>query len=165
MNTETTPEPARTAIELCERAFQALPSGRRFNLHWSIAPRFTSGSPAMLSLGEVARVAIQEQEAHANCLTGVFGEELKAKAERPDPLANIAYGRWEKGGKVFRYDLLTGKTFEEPKRLEWSERERVRWLRNLRATHERSGARLCDSLSKELAALEHRLELHRETVS
>lgn len=157
MNNETITALPPTEAALCELAYQHAGRGA----HWHIEPRFTGGSPAMISLGEVAHVAVQEFEARERCATGVFGEELKAKAEQPDALKGIAYGRWEKGKKVFRFDLLTGETFEEPKRLTWDERERLLFLRHYKTL---AKLEMRPSWTAELDALEYRARIHREEV-
>lgn len=159
MNTETIPAP--TPIAICEAAYRHT-AGKR--PRWHIEPRFTGGSPAMISLGEVARVASQEFEARERCLTGVFGEELKAKAEAPDALKGIAYGRWEKGNKVFRFDLLTLETFEEPKRLTWDERTRLIELRDYAKRSAGFRLPMPGNMADELKALEYRARIHREEV-
>jgi hypothetical protein len=146
---------------LCELAYQ---NTRGKRPHWHIEPRFTGGSPAMISLGEVAHVAAQEAEARERCATGVMGAELKAKAEQPDALKGIAYGRWEKGNKVFRFDLLTGETFEEPKRLTWDERSRLLCLREWKAHYVKIGQPMREVSEAELSALEYRAKIHREVI-
>lgn len=128
------------------------------NAFFNLVPRYTCGSPAMVDLGEACRVADHERDAYENNRTGVFGEELKAKAEAKG-LHGIAYARWEKGGKVWRLDLLTGKEEIELPRLSWDEKERVKDLRN-----RKQFLGLNTSHTTELSALEKRLEIHRETV-
>lgn len=149
------------AETLCELAYQNTKGKRPF---WHIEPRHTGGSPAMISLGEVARVAVEEIEARARNATGVFGAELKAKADQPDALKGIAYGRYERGGKVWRFDLLTGETFEEPKRLTWNERSRLLCLREWKEHYVKIGRPMRDADEAELTALEHRARIHREEV-
>lgn len=143
MNKLQLPLPAEILDRIPRKAF--------FNL----VPRYTSGSPAMVDLGEACRVADHEKEAHANHLSGVFGDECRRMAETKG-LHGIAYARWEKGGKVWRLDLLTGREEIELPRLNWNERERIRELRQFAPDATRKA---------ELAALEHRLEIHRETVT
>jgi hypothetical protein len=124
-----------------------------------LVPRYTSGSPAMVDIREACHVADGERKAYVNNLTGVFGDELKSLALTKG-LGGIAYARWERGNKVFRLDLLTGIESIEPPRLTWEDCDRVRELRGYRDHFP-----LDRDKRIELDALEHRLEIHRDTVS
>ncbi len=132
------------------------------NAFFHIEPRYTSGSPAMISMLEVLRIAVQEFEAHARCLTGVYGDELKTLAETKG-LKYIAYARWEKGSKVWRLDLLTNEIYEEPKQLTWTDRERLIELRGYLIHHKKIGESF--RWQTELDALEFRAMIHRETIT
>ena len=132
-------------------------AGRRAFFH--IHPRYTGGSGAMVNLGVCAHAAAEEEEFYHIALTGVWGEEKKKLAETKG-LAGIAYARWEKGRKVWRLDLLTGAIFEEPKRLEWRDLERLKDLDN-RKQH----VGLAPDLDRELTGLLHRAEIHRQTLN
>lgn len=142
------------SADILARANQA--PGKAF---YHLVPRYSSGSPAMVDLGEAVRVADHEQEAYFNCLTGVFGNDLQVMAKSKG-LSGIAYARWEKGNKVYRLDLLTGIESIEPPRLTSKECDRVRDLRN-----ERKHLSLTPLKTAELMALESRLEIHRDTVN
>lgn len=124
-----------------------------------LVPRYTSGSPAMVDIREACHVADGERKAYVNNLTGVFGDELKSLALTKG-LGGIAYARWERGGKVWRLDLLTGEETIELPRLTWQECNRVRELRGYRDHFP-----LERDMATELAALEHRLEIHRDTIN
>ncbi len=156
--------PAATPAAMCDQVCEALSRvGVRIDKAFcSVAPRYTCGSPAMISMFEAVRVAIQEIDAHKMALTGVMGDKDKKKAETAG-LDNIAYARWEKGNKVWRYDFITGKTFVEPPRLTWNERERVRILRGFVVHFARAEQEMRPEWVQELKNFEHRLYLHRET--
>jgi hypothetical protein len=126
------------------------------NAYYHVAPKYCCGSPAMVTLGTCIAVAIDEEDARATKLTGVQGEDWKRRAET-EGLGGIAYARWEKGGKVWRYDLLTRERFVEPKRLTYDEKQHVLSLRN-----RKQYIGLTRELEAELAALEYRLTIHRE---
>ena len=128
--------------------------------HFSVAPRYTCGSPAMVSMETAVRVAVEEREAYEQCLDGVMGEELQRTA-RARGLANIAYARWEKGSKVWRLDLLAGgDAFIEPPRLGYKDEARLRLLRLMKVN---GGAEF--GYVAELALLESRAALHRQKVA
>lgn len=142
--------PKKYPIEIIER----IPRKAFFH----VAPRYTCGSPAMIDLAQACHIADGERNSYETHLTGVFGEHLKTFAEKKG-LGGIAYARWEKGGKVWRLDLLTGEEKIEPARLSWAEREKVRELRQWIDLARRSPDK-----ARELALLEARLEIHREEV-
>jgi hypothetical protein len=88
----------------------------------------------------------------------VWGEELRAAAERPDALKHVAFARWEARGKVWRFDLITGETLEEPPRLTTSEREDLTELRS------RDPIAINPAHARRRLQLEERLAIHRETL-
>lgn len=112
----------------------------------------------MIDEYQVCRVAEDERERREQCLTGVFGEELKKKAEN-EGLSWIAYARWQKGNKVHRLDLLTAETIIEPPILWHKDRERLLDLRN-----RKQFVGLSNELEQELKQLEFRAFIHRETI-
>ncbi len=123
-----------------------------------IRPRYTSGSPAMLDLYECAMVAAQEEEACAQSMTGMYGDERKAFALKHG-LSWIAYARWFAGKTAMRHDLITGETIFEPPKLTPDERRRARCL----LIHEGAGD-LSQKEVNELKGLRFRAMLHREEV-
>lgn len=146
--------------QVLEQTMEALRQARTRLPHFECRPRYCGGSPALVPIGTCVHEAVDEKEAHARCLTGVFGEENKAKAEKLG-LKGICFARWQKGKKVFRYDLITGETFEEPKRMSWDDKDHLRCLRK---TKEYGICRWTPDMEAELADLEMRADIHRETV-
>jgi hypothetical protein len=128
---------------------------------WHVHPRYTSGSPAMVSMGEAIKAAVDEYKFREINLSGVFGDELKARAET-EGLEHIAYARWEAKGKVWRLDLLTGQVAVEPDELGWEERDRLIDLRG-----QKKGADFWKEpfrFENELLQLEARAKLHRQRI-
>lgn len=161
MKLTTTERQILDVVIVQEVALDALRQARARSPHFEVRPRYCCGSPALVDADMCAHEAVDEAEAHARCLTGVYGEELKAKAENMG-LKGICFARWQKGTKVFRYDLITGETYLEPKRLGWDEKDRLRTLRKHAEVFGRHT--LIPSNLAELDALEVRAEIHRETV-
>jgi len=110
----------------------------------------------MVDDGTAFQVALQEFEGYEMALSGSYGEEAKQRATTLG-LANIVYGRWEKGRQVWRVDLLTGDMFVEPPRLETLDIARAYNLQLQRAYLSRSQA-------QELADLEQRAKIHRQEI-
>lgn len=81
------------------------------SIYFTVAPRYTCGSPAMVRQEIAERVALEEKRAYEHVLEGLEGEARKAKAERLG-LRGIAECKWEKGaGKKHGWeveDLCTG---------------------------------------------------------
>lgn len=71
--------------------------------YWNVAPRYTSGSPAMVDEATARRVAEQEQAAVAAIMLGMCGPEEKARAERLG-LEGIV---WSCSGRIM-IDVITG---------------------------------------------------------
>jgi len=139
-------------------AIRQSPASR--NAYCHVRPRYSGGSPAQVDLSTMVHVAVNEEESYAQTMTGLYGEAERAKAVRLG-LKGVCYVRWEKGPKIYRYDVLTGETRLEPKRLEQKDLERVRLLRNwLEFTPDS----MTDLQKAELALLEERAELHRQTI-
>lgn len=82
--------------------------------YYTVAPRYTCGSPALVPEVIAERVAKQEKDAYAYVLEGIEGEQRKALAERLG-LRGIAEWKIEKGsGKKHGWevlDLCTGERF------------------------------------------------------
>lgn len=94
---------------------------RNRKTHFSVAPRYTCGSPAQVPEHIARRVAEEEKQAYERSLTGIYGDADKELAEKKG-LAGIAEERTEtaKGWQV--RDLCTGEAFLRP--FEWKTREK-----------------------------------------
>ncbi len=132
------------------------------NAFYHIYPRYSSGSPAMIPMGQVIKAAVEEYHSWQRCLTGIFGDELKAKAET-EKLGNIAYARWQKGAKTWRLDLLTREKYIEPERLSWADREKLKNLRWSKANFSANQWSLIRDGQRELDELERRAWIHHST--
>lgn len=79
--------------------------------HYSVRPRYTPGSPALVDYRTAQRVAEQEKDSYRGDLGGYYGEELQARAEKLG-LRGIVEYRVERGsGKNHGWeieDLCTG---------------------------------------------------------
>jgi hypothetical protein len=115
----------------------------------------------MVPVGVAARVAEKEFEARERNLTGIFGDDLKQKAETLG-LANIAYGQWQAKGKVWRVDLLTGEVFIEPKELNRDERAQLRSWRARLPHYNQPGEK--PPFAAQMAQYEARVAIHRQTI-
>lgn len=80
------------------------------NSHCHVAPRYTPGSPALVSLEVAERTAREEREFIEHALGGVWGEERRAEAERLG-LRGIAEVRVERRDHWEVRDLCTGARF------------------------------------------------------
>lgn len=149
------------AQEVLDKAFDALRKARVRNVHFEVRPRYCGGSPSLVPQGTCAQEAVDEQEAYERHLTGVYGDKKKAMAGKKG-LKWICFARWEKGKKVYRYDLITGETIQEPKRLSWEDKERLRFLR--RHVELYGVQAILYSAKNELIDLEVRADMHRETI-
>jgi hypothetical protein len=94
------------------------------NLTFHVAPRYTAGSPAMVSEAVARHVAKQESENFRRCLGGMYGEEEKKKAHELGR-SFIAYTMYEAYGKVYYEDIITGRKYEVPGKVfaEWRNRK------------------------------------------
>jgi len=103
-----------TEQEIVKRVHEFM-KARRGHVWFNVNPRYNGGSPAMVNFGTAVRVAIGEQEAHEDCLSGIFGEELRDKAERQG-LKGIAEatreGPKKRGWDVL--DLITLERYDRP---------------------------------------------------
>ena len=89
----------------------------RKRFHFSVRPRYSCGSGALVS-GDVAfRVAEEERSDYDRALEGTYGEDQKRRAEVLG-LRGVAVAMAESGsGKNFRwlvYDLITGECYCRP---------------------------------------------------
>ena len=145
-------------INKLERA--RLAYGRARNVHFECRPRYCPGSPALVPDDICAHEAVDEVDAYHRDLTGIHGEEAKKRAEKLG-LKGICFARWQKGKHTFRHDLITGDTFQEPRHMTGDDKTRLRTLRNMK---QYGVCRWSTDLEAELAELEERAEIWRETV-
>jgi len=95
-------------------------------LYYNVNPRYTPGSPAMVSKSIAEHVAQQEREGYERALTGVMGEEDKAKAETAGlrgvvegVLAEkkwrvLTEGKWQAQAGFVILDLCTKEVYWRP---------------------------------------------------
>jgi len=88
--------------------------------YYNVRPRYTSGSPAIVDAQTAGRVAKQEKEAYEDALTGIFGIELKTRAER-EGLGGIAERvmsarRQNRTDGFVVWDLITCTEYWRPQR-------------------------------------------------
>lgn len=76
------------------------------NFHYSVYPRYTAGSPAQVPAEIARQLVVEEKSSYERYLTGVYGEEDKAMAQR-EGLAGIAEEVWERYSKLYYHDMLT----------------------------------------------------------
>jgi hypothetical protein len=81
------------------------------NSHYNVAPRWSSGSPAMVDRRTAIGVAGDEQSSHSHALQGFYGEDKQRAAQAPGALSGIVEHRHESGRGWFVRDLLTGEYF------------------------------------------------------
>lgn len=93
-----------------ERVDQFLAKNRRHNPHFSVAPRYGPGSPALVDRTTALRVAQDEEGSHQHAAVGRYGEAAQTKAQTQG-LVGIAEVRVEtkKGWDVL--DLITGERY------------------------------------------------------
>lgn len=80
---------------------------------YHVAPRYSSGSPAMVSEEVATQVARDEREAWDRYVEGVYGDREKDRAEF-DGKQGIVYSSAEKRGQIHISDLITGEIFIVP---------------------------------------------------
>ena len=82
--------------------------------YWNVHPRYSPGSPAALwDERQVERIVDSEKQGHEAALEGIYGPELKARAERLG-LRGIVVLTHEKGKKWVCYDEVTEEHYERP---------------------------------------------------
>lgn len=87
---------------------------RRRPCHYNVRPRFSAGSPAMVSEEIALRVADDERENHARAAEGRYGNELQEQADDEHALYGIVY-LLEEHPKFWRvYDLITEEERDVP---------------------------------------------------
>jgi hypothetical protein len=84
--------------------------------YYSVAPRYTPGSPALVSRRTGEEVAKEERDAYERHLEGLYGEEAVDKAKRLG-LSRIVWSRvsehrTRKGCVILNHDAITGETFQ-----------------------------------------------------
>jgi hypothetical protein len=82
--------------------------------HFNVAPRYTPGSPALVSEDIALRVALQERGSIVHALEGAWGENEQAKANRLGLRGIVEYRRERGSGKNSGWeviDLCTGEKF------------------------------------------------------
>ena len=83
-------------------------------MSYSVYPRYTCGSPAMVSEKIAVMVAKQEKGHIDRDLSGIYGEDHKARAQRLG-LRGISECTHEKGRKGWQvHDLITGEVYLRP---------------------------------------------------
>lgn len=75
--------------------------------HFTVRPRYSAGSPAMVSEAIALRVACQEREGYEAALSGIYGVPARERARR-DGLAGIVLELVERRNAWHVYDLLMG---------------------------------------------------------
>lgn len=90
---------------------------RRKRGHFNVAPRYTSGSPAMVDEATALRVANQERKQWTNEGEGFFGKEARDRALKVGlDLISFEMVERPKGWEV--YDLITKKQWWWPHKAE-----------------------------------------------
>lgn len=74
---------------------------------YQVYPRYTPGSPGMVSEEIALTVASQEKESYEQALTGVYGERIKQQAEK-EGLQYIVEETRERASGFDVVDLITG---------------------------------------------------------
>jgi hypothetical protein len=75
---------------------------------WSVAPRYTPGSPAGVDIDTAARVLVQEWEGFEHAAAGIYGVE-GARDAMGDKLDGIVTAYEEpRSGTTLHYDLIRG---------------------------------------------------------
>jgi len=78
------------------------------HFYWSVAPRYSSGSPAGVDIDTAARVLVQEWEGFEIAAEGCYGVE-QARAALGDKLEGIVTAYEEpRTGTTLHYDLIRG---------------------------------------------------------
>lgn len=109
-NAEACIKAARKALADEPEAPAPAPPDEPFALH--VAPRYTCGSPALVSRRTGEGVAKDEREAYDAHLTGLYGAAGVEKAKRLG-LSRIVWERSERRGTYHFRDEITGETWEE----------------------------------------------------
>lgn len=90
--------------------------GRRENLNYSVAPRYTAGSPGLVDPATGQTVAAEEKRAYQRALEGMYGPEDQERAKAAG-LEGIVYIVTEKGGNMHIRDVITEQFFKVPTKL------------------------------------------------
>lgn len=81
--------------------------------YFNVAPRYTTGSPAMVKDETARQVAKQESSAYKRHLSGTYGDSAKEFAERTG-LRGISYLTTERGKWMWVQDIITNELFKVP---------------------------------------------------
>lgn len=84
-----------------------------------VAPRYTSGSPAMVSKELAFRVAEQERQAHQQYVSLATMGDAHSSEMVKKGLEGIAYSMTEVGRRICVHDLITNQCYEVPAK-EWA---------------------------------------------
>lgn len=87
--------------------------GRNRKARFNVAPRYTCGSPAPVNREIALAVASEEIADYERTISGAYGEEQKARAEKLG-LAGIVECRIERSKHWRVLDLITGEVFDRP---------------------------------------------------
>lgn len=77
---------------------------------FEVVPRYTSGSPAFVDERTALRVALQERQAHARMVSGIYGSDVAARAQRKG-LDGIVRSWCETRGRIEIHDLITRRRY------------------------------------------------------
>lgn len=89
---------------------------------WEVAPRYTPGSPSMVSRTTALYVAEQEKRAYNQALTGCYGEEMKQTAETQE-LRGIVWSWHQVRNEILWHDEIT----HEQGRIKLRKSEMISW--------------------------------------
>ena len=87
--------------------------GRKKNVWFNVAPRYTAGSPALVPRETAMRLADNEAGAYVHALTGRYGKEEQEKAEKLG-LMGICEVTHETRKGLDVLDLCTGERYVRP---------------------------------------------------
>ena len=83
--------------------------------HYNVRPRYTPGSPAMVSADTALQVAHEEKQAYEHHLVGAFGSQLMLRAKALGLKGIVERVQEVKNGKEWQVgDLITHEEYERP---------------------------------------------------
>ena len=86
--------------------------------YFDVHPRYTPGSPGLVSRRVGAQVARDEREVYGRHLSGLYGPQGIAKAQRLG-LSRIVWSRHESRGTLYYLDAITDERWQEKIRRSW----------------------------------------------
>lgn len=98
---------------------------RKLNYSCHVAPRYTSGSPALVDDRTAGHVATQERDMARRLNEGVYGDEFKS-IYREKGVRGIVYLTWERKGAMWVQDVLSNELFRVPLK-EWNGPGWINW--------------------------------------